>query len=259
MIVECHTHIFEAGVGGPFSLPASASDLVREMDAAGVERSLVLALAGMASNDFARRACAEFPGRLSLLYNPDFRDPAATLRLIEEFFDGGAPAGLKIHPRHQGVTVRDSIMLEVLHWAEERGVPALFDVFAHGPTLDDDRMGPMAYHAVAQKFPRLKLVLAHAGGFRILEAFMVAKSNPNVYLDLSFTPAYFKGSSVEIDCGFICRRLPPGRVLYGSDFPYIPFAESLEHARRAVGDLDSATSREFWGDSAARLFGLGGD
>lgn len=85
---------------------------------------------------------------------------------------------------------------------------------------------------------------------------MVAKSNPNVYLDVSFTPAYFHGSSVADDCGFLIRRLPAGRVLYGSDFPYVPFAESVDRARSLMTDTGDGLSRQFWGDSAAALFGI---
>jgi predicted TIM-barrel fold metal-dependent hydrolase len=256
MIVDCHTHIYETGSGGPFGLPSGAADLVREMDAAGVDLSLILPLSGMAGNEFVMDACASFPDRLAALYNPDFTEPGKTIPKMQSFFDVHAPKGLKVHPRLQGVTVRETIMLEVLHWAEERAMPVLFDAFQFGPSLDDDAMRPMAYHAVAQKLPGLKMVLAHSGGFRILEAFMVAKSNPNVFLDLSFTPAYFQGSSVAADCGFLCRRLPPGRVFYGSDFPFVPFGESIQHARRTIGDLDADAGREFWSGGAARLFGL---
>jgi predicted TIM-barrel fold metal-dependent hydrolase len=254
MIVDCHTHIFESGTGGPFQLPAGAADLVREMDTHGVDRSIVLPLSGMAGNDFVQQQCAAFPDRLTPLYNPDFTEPADTIRSMQSFFETHGPRGLKIHPRHQGVTVRDSVMMEVLHWAEERRLSVLFDVFPFGPSLDDESMYPIAYHAVARKLPRLNIILAHAGGFRLHEAFLVAKSNPNVFLDVSFTPAYFKGSSIAADCAFLCRRLPAGRVLYGSDFPFVPFGESLEYARQWRDSLDETISREFWGEAAARLF-----
>jgi len=259
MIIDCHTHIFEAGAGGPFGLPASARDLVRHMDEQRVDLSVVLPLAGIASNEFVHRECAAFPGRLLGLYNPDFTAPARTIQKMEEFFDRYSPRGLKIHPRYQGVTVKDSVVSEVFHWAQERGVVILIDVFLHGPSLDNPDLHPVAYHPIAQRLPELRMILAHSGGYKMMEAFMVAKSNPNVYLDLSFTPAYFNGSSVGEDCGFLCRRLPPGRVLYGSDFPYVPFAESVEHARRFMRGAAESLSNQFWGAGAAALFGIAED
>ena len=254
MIVDCHTHIFEAGRGGPFELPCTADDLVRRMDEAGVDVSIVLPLPGNARNGFVQEQCARFPGRLVGLYNPEFDAPRETVRKMEAFFAAYSPPGLKIHPRQQGVRVTDAVVIDVLNWAEQRGLPVLFDVFPFGLSLDDAALHPIAYHAIARQIPNLRMILAHAGGYRLLEAFMVAKSNPNVFLDLSFTPLYFKGSSLVGDCGFLCRRLPAGRVLYGSDFPSVRLGESLEFAREFSADLDPSVKTQFFGDSAAALF-----
>jgi predicted TIM-barrel fold metal-dependent hydrolase len=256
MIVDCHTHIFEAGRGGPFNLPCGADDLVREMDAHGVDVSVVLPLPGVASNEFVQRECARHPGRLTPLYNPEFDVMNETLRKMETFFGSYAPKGLKIHPRNQGVSVNDSVVAEVLHWAAEKALPVLFDVFPWGKSLDNLALHPLAYHQVAQKFPNLKLILAHAGGYKLMEAFMVAKSNVNVFLDISFTPLYFTGSSLAADCGFLCRRLPAGRVLYGSDFPSVHFGDSLEAARQLLANAGDLIATETMGTAAARVFGL---
>lgn len=256
MIVDCHTHIFEAGRGGPSNLSCSADDLVREMDTNGVDVSIVLPLPGVASNEFAQRECARHADRLIALYNPEFDAENGTLRKMEAFFGCYSPKGLKIHPRNQGVTVNEGRVVEVLHWAAEKNVPVLFDVFPWGRFLDDLALHPLAYHQIAQKVPKLKLILAHAGGYKLIEAFMVAKSNSNVFLDLSFTPTYFKGSSLEDDCGFLCRRLPAGRVLYGSDFPHVGFADSLQTARQLLIGSDEAIATEIMGSAAARLFGI---
>jgi predicted TIM-barrel fold metal-dependent hydrolase len=256
MIIDCHTHIFEAGRGGPFDLPCSAEDLLREMDEHNVDISVVLPLGGIAGNEFVHRQCAASSGRLIGLYNPDFERPQETIRKMEAFFESHSPQGLKIHPRHQNVSVNQTIVREALFWAAEHDVPVLFDVFSFGPSLDDPSLRPLAYHRLAQEMPRLRMVLAHAGGHNVLEAFMAAKANPNVHLDISFTPAYFRGSSVAQDCGFVCRRLPPGRVLYGSDFPYVPFGESLATARALLDSAEPAVVAEVFGGAAARLFNL---
>jgi predicted TIM-barrel fold metal-dependent hydrolase len=256
MIVDCHTHIFELGCGGPFNLPCSADDLVREMDAHGVDLSVVLPLPGIASNEFVQRECARHPGRLTPLYNPEFDVAKGTLRKMEAFFDSYAPKGLKIHPRNQGVTVNDGVVEEVLHWASEKDLPILFDVFAWGGSLDNLALHPLAYHRVAQKFPNLRLILAHAGGYKLMEAFMVAKSNANVFLDISLTPLYFKGSSLAADCGFLCRSLPAGRVLYGSDFPSVRFGDGLDAARQLLTSAGDHITNETMGKAAARVFGL---
>jgi predicted TIM-barrel fold metal-dependent hydrolase len=175
---------------------------------------------------------------------------------MQSFFESWSPAGIKIHPRCQGITVGQPLVCDVLAWAAERDVPVLFDVFPFGPTLDNAATHPLAYHAAAQRFPEVRIVLGHAGGLRLMDAFLVAKSNPRVHLDISFTPVYFKGSSLADDCSFLCRRLAAGRVLYGSDFPFVPFADSMEAASRILSTLDDEARRELMGEGAARLFGL---
>ena len=256
MIVDCHTHIFESGRGGPFNLPCSADDLVREMDASKVDVSIVLPLPGVATNEFVRRECAQYPERLVQLYTPEFDAPQVTLRKLESFFSSHNPKGLKIHPRHQRISLKDTILQEVLHWAAEHSKPVLFDVFPWGERLDDLSTHPLAYHRVAQSLPKLKLILAHAGGYKLMEAFVVAKSNPNVYLDISFTPLYFKGSSLSEECGFLSQRLPVGRVLYGSDFPHVDFGESIDNARRLFSNASAAQSAGVLGTAATDIFGL---
>jgi predicted TIM-barrel fold metal-dependent hydrolase len=256
MIVDCHTHIFEAGSGGPFNLPSRGDDLVREMDAHGVDVSVVLPTPDSATNEFVQSECARWPDRLVPFYNPDFREPAKTVAVMESFYNSYGPKGLKIHPRLQGVTVEDSVVKEVLTWADERGVVVLFDVFMWGETVDNLLLHPLAYHKVAQSFPSLKMILAHAGGYKQHEAFIVAKSNPNVYLDLSLSPVYFKGSSLASDCTMLCTRLPAGRVIYGSDFPFVWSADSLAAVRKILADCSEEISREVMGLAMARLLEL---
>jgi predicted TIM-barrel fold metal-dependent hydrolase len=99
-------------------------------------------------------------------------------------------------------------------------------------------------------------VLGHAGGYRLHEAFMVAKSNPNVFLDISFTPVYFRNSSLAADCAFVCQRLPPGRVVYGSDFPHVPFGESLTTIDSLLDGIDSGARGAIMGAAACRLYAI---
>lgn len=256
MIVDAHTHIFETGRGGPFDLPASADDLIRDMDQSGVDISLVIPLPGLATNEFVARECRRFPDRLAFVYTPNFEPGGDPIAPMERFCENEAPRALKIHPRVQNVTVSDPRVIGVLGWAASRRLPVIFDVFPWGSALDDPGIYPLAYHRVAQTMPDLNLVLAHAGGVRLLDAFMVAKSNRNVFLEFSMTPVYFRGSTLVQDCSFVCDRLPEGRVLYGSDFPNVTIGESLAHARDWTGRLSASIQAEFFSGAARALYGL---
>ena len=53
--------------------------------------------------------------------------------------------------------------------------------------------------------PDIQIVLAHAGGYKALEAFLAVKAHPALHVDVSFTPMYFRGASVEQDLEFLVR------------------------------------------------------
>ena len=257
MIVDAHTHIFESGEA-PGGIPASAEDLIREMDEAGVDVSVVIPLPGMASNEFVRTECRRFPDRLVALYTPDFMAGTETVKTMAQVHQEKGLRGLKIHPRLQGVTVEDPAVRDVLGWAEEAGTTVVFDVFPFGPTVDDPRLLPMAYVRVARELPHLRLVLAHAGGHRPLDAFLAAKACSNISLDVSFTFQYYEGTSVPADLAFVCRRLPSGQLAYGSDFPQMGVASYLERVRAAVAGMPEPQQRDLFGETSRRLFGIGG-
>jgi|GEM_PF-734163 predicted TIM-barrel fold metal-dependent hydrolase len=256
MIIDAHTHIHEHA-DDRLGRPATTDDLLRGLDAAGIDMAVVIPLPGVASNDYVRRQCDRHPDRLAPLYTPEFDDPAHTLAKLRHYAEHHFLHGVKIHPRLQGVTVNDPLVRDVVGFMAERGRPVLFDNFPHGRDLDNPALLPLAYHRLAKEFPTATLVLAHAGGHKVLDAFMVAKANPNVLLDTSFTLDYYRGASVEADLAFVVRRMHAGRVLYGSDFPSCDLGGYLEHTRRRMDELSAEQQGAFYGEAAARLYRLG--
>jgi predicted TIM-barrel fold metal-dependent hydrolase len=255
MIVDAHTHIYEHADDQP-ARPAGTDDLLRGLDAAGIDMAVVIPLPGVAGNEYVRRECDYHPDRLAPLYTPEFDDPARTLEKLRRYAEHHFLHGVKIHPRLQGVTVNDLVVREVVGFMAERGRPVLFDNFPHGRDLDNPALLPMAYHRLAKEFPTATLVLAHAGGHKVLDAFMVAKANPNVLLETSFTLDYYRGASVEADLAFAVRRTHAGRVLYGSDFPSCDLGDYLSHTRRRMEELSAEQQRAFYGETAARVYRL---
>ena len=50
--------------------------------------------------------------------------------------------------------------------------------------------------AVADKIPLSKIIIIHSGGFRLIQALLLALDKKNVSLDTSFSLPYYKNSSI---------------------------------------------------------------
>ena len=100
------------------------------------------------------------------------------------------------------------------------------------------------------------VVLLHSGGARILEALVLAGC-PNVVLESSFTMDYYQGSTVEQDLAFAYKKLEPGRVAFGSDFPYVSFEDSHKNMKRFLKnhDFDEEAREAMFKTTGSALFG----
>ena len=89
--------------------------------------------------------------------------------------------------------------------ADELGVPMMVHTGSGIPFSD-----PMKVLKAAKTFPKLKIVLAHAGmGMFTHQAVYVAEVCPNVYLEPSWTGIF--------DTGEIYRKVGARRMLFSSD------------------------------------------
>jgi uncharacterized protein len=129
--------------------------------------------------------------------------------------------GIKIHPPHQAISpdgYRDGSCPDlrfVYEACEERGVPIMFHTGTSIFPGARSRLGQaLVLDDVAVDFPRLKMILAHAG--RPLwtdEAFFLARRHENLHLDLSGIPPKSLPK--------ILPRLDDvaDKILWGTDWP----------------------------------------
>ena len=243
---------------------AEPAELLRLMDEEEVERAALINyvapdVMGFTPevNDWCARYAAAAPDRLIAFgsVNPRFtRDPAGETRRV---LDLGIRA-LKVHPPHQLFDVNDyrtggpgAGIGDVFRVAEERGVPVMIhtgtSVFPGARNAYSD---PMPADDVGVDFPKLRVILAHAG--RPLHgdaARFLVRRHPNFFLDLSGIPPrrllHYVPSLADI----------ADRCLWGSDWP----SPGVTDVRKNVEDFlelelpESARQAILW-DNAARLF-----
>nr|MDO8080458.1 amidohydrolase family protein [Candidatus Freyarchaeota archaeon] len=129
--------------------------------------------------------------------------------------------GLKLHAVHQNFWPNEA--MHIWEKAEKLKIPVL----VHSGKIwkgDTDNSNPLYYREIIDRFPALKLVVAHLGGTFEKEALQLAKEYDNVCLDTSGGPA----NKIMI----AIKTLGSERIIFGSDMPFIPFGNPVDELNR---------------------------
>jgi uncharacterized protein len=224
MILDMHAH-----VGRPNYAYRAAEfrndDLAVRMKESGVSGCCVFSFYDVTDNDYVARACH---GRRDLIpfafINP--KEPGAAADL-EQRFQGGF-RGLKLHPFAHGFHLNNFKVVDPLfERCEQYGAP----IICHG--LADNAYNTVyAFAEMADRFPRVNLVMAH-GGFMWAraEAVRASKARPNLFIETTcLLPA---GIADGID------DIGADKYIFGSDAPWGDFdVEILKIKKAARKDSD---------------------
>ena len=244
------------------SILQSPESVLRFFDAEGIERACCINYVSPDVMGFTREVndwIADFTrahrdrllpvGSVNPLHELNVRDE------IRRVLDLGMRM-IKIHPPHQLFSpnaYRGELwqLAEVYRECEARGVPVMFhtgtSVFPRARNVFAD---PMPIDDVAVDFPRLPIILAHAG--RPLHgetAFFLARRHPNVHLDLSGIPP----KSLPRYVPNLARIAD--KVLWGTDWPAPGVVSPRRNVEefRALG-LGDEIERHVLSENARRLF-----
>jgi predicted TIM-barrel fold metal-dependent hydrolase len=253
VIFDAHAHVYPAA-GGFWKRASTAEELIAAMDGAGVTRAAVIAIEPHLPVSIVNDAAARYPDRLVAVGSVDPRGPAAIASVERQVAEG--VRGIKLHPRLQRIGFEDLATLQPLALrCGELRVPLVICSFLGGADLFRARTLELC-HELASTAPNTTIVMAHAGGYRPLDALLVLKANPNVCVDLSFSPLYFADSSVTQDFEYLVRRADPARVLFGSDFPEAPIDATLRWLTGVFDRLALPAGHRaaILHDNAARLY-----
>jgi uncharacterized protein len=120
-----------------------------------------------------------------------------------------------------------------------------------------DHTGPEPIRLLLQRFPRLRLIVAHMGMPEYVDFMDICEGSADVRLDttMAFTP--FVDELMPFPSSQLNRLRDLGdRILFGSDFPNIPhsYADAMRSLIELPG-IDDAWLRGVFHDNAAQLFG----
>lgn len=198
---------------------------------------------------------AEFAARTpDCLQTATFYPEPGAVDYVREAIATGARV-FKVHIQVGAFTPLDPLLDGVWALLAETGVPALIHC-GSGPA-PGEFTGPAPIAELLRRHPRLRLIVAHMGTPEYSEFLDLAEGYPGVHLDTTMVWTDFSEAGAPFPPAERGRLLRfADRILFGSDFPNIPYPYT--HAVEALERLELGDDwlRAVCHDNAARLFTL---
>jgi predicted TIM-barrel fold metal-dependent hydrolase len=235
MIIDAHTHIWVTDakkypwqpVGGYIpEKEASVATLLRQMDAAGVERAVLVQPTPYGwDNSYLIDSFQAYPDRLRAVGLVDPHSPGATAalrRLVEQEGIKGVRINWNLEPDH--AWHEDDSQKDLWRALQSPGIPVCLQFTPQQVEM---------VKAMARSFPKVQVVLDHLGRPRPgnapddpeFQAFLGLAENANIYAKLSGL-YYFSNQEAPFQDTWgllqaVVRAFGAQRCLWGSDFPFI--------------------------------------
>jgi hypothetical protein len=213
----------------------TVAGLVAQQDAAGVDLSVCLFFALKADRvDSVNRFAGSLDRNRFIPFgtiHPDLT-PEENLASLQR----ADVRGIKVHPTFQQFSLDDSRLIDVLE-AVAGKYPAVFHVGA-GAGGDGSGASPRMIRDIALSLPKLTVIAAHLGGYRVIEESIQELIGTSVYLDTSWPPSLAALGPATVKS--IIGRHGANRVLFASDWPTASPADEISALRNLglpEGDL----------------------
>jgi len=239
---------------------ASADEVVASMEAAGVDRTVIMGFpwrdGGLCRehNDYILDAVARYPDRLIGFACVQPLD-AGDAKELDRCLSGGLCGLGELGPDGQRFDITDRFVLEasveVLRHHDRPLLTHSSEPIGH-EYQGKGKTYPSVLLKLAENFPDLKIVLAHWGGGLPFYELMpeVRAALRNVYYDTAASSYIYDPSIFRIASQLIGHE----RILWGTDYPLLSQAKFLSRVRSC--GLSDAEEQAILGHNAVRLLRL---
>ena len=231
--IDMHSHIFPPGVAekvidtlenyyhSHWSGTGELDDLLRNLRQAHISRSVIFSSATKPTqvipiNNFVDRIQREYPELLLAFgtLHPDFPDYEKEIVRIREM----GLHGLKFHPDFQQFRI-DAPCMDGIYRAVGDSLPLLF----HVGDSRTEFSKPERLLNIHKKYPALKLIAAHLGGYSEWDRAWKYLIGTDVWLDISSTIKFIGPEEARR----MVRAHGADRVLFASDYPGTNHAQAV--------------------------------
>lgn len=219
----------------------------------GVERFTTLVYAhrtGMADylNDFVAESAARYPQMIP--FGTIFAGDGDVARRARRLFEDYGFEGIKLHPFVSREPVDDERYFDAYAIMQDLG-RILVCHPGSGPAYEETD-GARRLERVLSRFPALKVVAAHCGAFEYSEYAALGEAYSNLYFDTAMNCVHTH--VFERNCpGRAFFERFADRIVFGSDFPNIPYPypEQIDAIKRL--DLGAEIERKIFAENAEHM------
>jgi uncharacterized protein len=249
------------------------SDLIDDMDAAGVEKAIVTARHGWAHpatrpvgplatshgmddeifDTFAEelmRGVRAYSGRIYPAFIIDPMGAMTAVRQLERAVKDYGSVVIRLFPAVTGVPPDHALCYPLYAKCVELGVPVTVNMGVPGPRRSSAWQRPMLLEDVLLSFPELTVVGTHIGHPWHLETVALLQKHPNFFLMTSgWAPKY-----VPAEIWHHLNTRGKHQVMWASDYPLLPLARVTEEALAI--ELKDGVLQRYIHDNALDVFKL---
>ena len=177
--------------------------------------------------------------------------------IVELAFGRGA-RGLKFQLPVQGFAADDPRLDPAYEVAASQDAPVLLHAGTAPMFEDDPNVGVDRFRSFRESFPELRVCAAHMGTYDV-EAFLeLARHEESVFLDTTFAMSAVATEYMDFDPASVSDRTLvdlSDSIMYGSDYPNIPYPYEAERAHLLGRDLPADVRRDIFARTARRFLG----
>jgi hypothetical protein len=268
-IIDSHVHLFPSDIftalwawfdenAWPIRYRLAASDVLSYLLSRGLAHVVALQYAhkpgiSRSLNQFMAKTCSAFPGRVTGMAAV-FPGEENAVEILREAFDHGLK-GVKLHAHVQCFDMNAQQMDLIYDLCQSEQKPMVMHV-GREPKSTAYRCDTYQIcseeklERVLRDFPRLKICVPHLGFDEISAYRNLIERYENLWLDTTMMLAGYFPVTEVIDL----KTFRMDRIMYGSDFPNIPYAWDRELRRLSASNLHGERLEWFLNKSAADFF-----
>ena len=282
MIIDFHVHIDYKNSTEKYT----AREIIKAMEKAGIDISVILgcdqADAGYkqpwvdpsiiaapvnCNDEEVASYCDKYPNKLigfTSIHPDRYQLYKKVERAIKEF----SMKGVKIYP-HSGFYPNDKRLYSVYQMCIDYDIPAMIHTGIKAVSWQSLKYNnPVYVDDIAINFPDLKIIMCHCGYPWVEEFIVVAYSNSNIWVDLTFLDYIEKVFKVDKLTENTIKRLNDligsERLIWGSEGPYMNlplfgshgpeyYNKSQDFLVRRFNFLSDADKNNILGENAKKL------